>query len=120
MQDTEEGNYRHLGCYLPSQVQKIFTHTLINDIMVKFYIHHISVAIIGMILITSAMTPIVPNHSESAAIVLTLVGSSLVISSFYNFVANEPDDFDIGRYHFWTVNLLTLLTLGWIGYQCLK
>lgn len=87
--------------------------------MVKFYIHHTSVAIIGVILIISAMIPIVPNHSESSAIVLTLVGSSFVISSFYNFIANEPDDFDIGTYHFWTVSLLALFTLGWVGYQFL-
>lgn len=88
--------------------------------MTRFHIHHTSIAIIGIILIANAMISELSNYSKLSIILLNLVGSSLVVSSSYNFVVNDSDDFDIGRYNFWTINLLALLALGWISYQLLK
>lgn len=88
--------------------------------MTRFHIYHTSIAIIGIILIANAMISKLSNYSKLSIILLNLVGSRLVVSSSYNFVVNDSDDFDIGRYNFWTINLLALLALGWISYQLLK
>lgn len=88
--------------------------------MTRFHIYYTSIAIIGIILIANDMISELSNYSKLSIILLNLVGSSLVVSSSYNFVVNDSDDFDIGRYNFWTINLLALLALGWISYQLLK